>query len=206
MMAEVIHALSVMTQGEAIVVTDVGQHQMVTSRYYGYKRPRTNITSGGAGTMGFALPAALGAKLAQPSEVVVAVIGDGGFQMTIQELGTIMQYEVPVKIIVLNNGFLGMVRQWQQLFHSKRYSFTEIQNPDFVQIAGAYGIPAMKVERREDLVDGLKAMLGAKTPYFLEVVVGREDNVFPMIPAGAGVADMLLEAPQAKDVNLTGNP
>jgi acetolactate synthase-1/2/3 large subunit len=206
MMAEVIHALSVMTQGEAIVVTDVGQHQMVTSRYYGYKRPRTNITSGGAGTMGFALPAALGAKLAQPSEVVVAVIGDGGFQMTIQELGTVMQYEVPVKIIVLNNGFLGMVRQWQQLFHSKRYSFTEIQNPDFVQIAGAYGIPAMKVERREDLVDGLKAMLGAKTPYFLEVVVGREDNVFPMIPAGAGVADMLLEAPQAKDVNLTTKP
>ena len=195
MMAEVIHELSTITNGNAVIVTDVGQHQMVTSRYYQYKRQRTNITSGGAGTMGFALPAALGAKLAKPEEEVIAVIGDGGFQMTIQELGTIMQYEIPVKILVLNNNFLGMVRQWQQLFHNKRYSFTEMQNPNFAQIADAYGIPSRVVSRKEDLTDALSEMLNAKTSWFLEVVVGREDNVFPMIPAGAGVADMLLELP-----------
>ncbi len=195
MMAEVIHALSELTGGKAIIVTDVGQHQMVTSRYYSYKRPRTNVTSGGAGTMGFALPAALGAKLAMPKEQVVAVIGDGGFQMTIQELGTIMQYDIPVKIIVLNNNFLGMVRQWQQLFHSRRYSFTEMQNPDFIQIAQAYRIPSRKVTQKDELHDALEAMLTSKTSFFLEVVVGREDNVFPMIPAGAGVAEMLLEIP-----------
>ncbi|HEY5747255.1 MAG TPA: biosynthetic-type acetolactate synthase large subunit [Chryseolinea sp.] len=195
-MAEVIHHLSNFTKGEAVVVTDVGQHQMTTSRYYQYKAPRTNVTSGGAGTMGFALPAAMGAKLGTPEKQVVAVIGDGGYQMTVQELGTIMQYKIPVKIIVLNNNFLGMVRQWQQLFHGKRYSFTEMQNPDFVKLAEAYSIPARKVEAREDLQGALKEMLDAKTPYFLEVVVGKEDNVFPMVPAGAGVADVLLEAPK----------
>ena len=166
---------------------------MVTSRYYKYKNPRTNVTSGGAGTMGFALPASMGAKLAMPHKQVVAVIGDGGFQMTIQELGTIMQYKIPVKILVLNNNFLGMVRQWQQLFHGKRYSFTEMENPDFVKIANAYGIQARKVERREDLEEALKEMLASKTSYFLEAVVGKEDNVFPMVPAGASVADVLLE-------------
>jgi acetolactate synthase-1/2/3 large subunit len=145
--------------------------------------------------MGFALPAAMGAKLGIPEKQVVAVIGDGGYQMTIQELGTIMQYKIPVKIIVLNNNFLGMVRQWQQLFHDKRYSFTEMQNPDFVKIAEAYSIPAKKVEDRAHLQDALKEMLAAKTPYFLEVVVGKEDNVFPMVPAGAGVSDVLLEPP-----------
>ncbi|MBA4056028.1 MAG: acetolactate synthase, large subunit, biosynthetic type, partial [Marivirga sp.] len=197
-MAEVINHLSNFTKGEAIVVTDVGQHQMTTSRYYKYKNPRTNVTSGGAGTMGFALPAAMGAKIGIPEKEVIAVIGDGGYQMTVQELGTIMQYKIPVKIVVLNNNFLGMVRQWQQLFHGKRYSFTEMQNPDFVKLAEAYSIPAKKVEAREDLQAAIKEMLAAKTPYFLEVVVGKEDNVFPMVPAGAGVSDVLLEAPKAE--------
>src|SRR5687768_2522481 len=195
-MGEVINQLSMQTNGEAIVVTDVGQHQMTTSRYYKYKNPRTNVTSGGAGTMGFALPAAMGAKLGLPSKQVVAVIGDGGYQMTIQELGTIMQYKIPVKILVLNNNFLGMVRQWQQLFHEKRYSFTEMANPDFVKVAEAYNIPARKVEKREDLQAAIKEMLEATTPYFLEAVVGKEDNVFPMVPAGAGVGEVLLEAPK----------
>jgi acetolactate synthase I/II/III large subunit len=195
MMAEVINCLSNKTKGEAIVVTDVGQHQMVTSRYYKYRNPRTNVTSGGAGTMGFALPAAMGAKLAMPHKQVVAVIGDGGYQMTVQELGTIMQYKIPVKILVLNNNFLGMVRQWQQLFHSKRYSFTEMDNPNFVKIAEAYNITARKVEKREELEAAMQEMLDAKTSYFLEVVVGKEDNVFPMVPAGAGVGEVILEIP-----------
>lgn len=194
-MGEVINHLSKMTNGEAIVVTDVGQHQMTTSRYYKYRQPRTNVTSGGAGTMGFALPAALGAKLGMPQKQVVAVIGDGGFQMTLQELGTIMQYEIPVKVIVLNNSFLGMVRQWQQLFHEKRYSATEMVNPDFIRIAQAYNIPAVKVEKREDLVPTMKKMLEATTPFFVEVVVGKEDNVFPMVPAGGCVTDCMLEPP-----------
>jgi acetolactate synthase-1/2/3 large subunit len=195
-MAEVIMHLSKQTNGEAIMVTDVGQHQMIASRYYQFKNPRTNVTSGGAGTMGFALPAAMGAKLAMPQQQVVAVIGDGGYQMTVQELGTIMQYKIPVKIMVLNNNFLGMVRQWQQLFHSRRYSFTEMQNPDFVKLAQAYSIPARKVVNREDLDAAMREMLEATTPYFLEVVVGKEDNVFPMVPAGAGVSEVLLEIPK----------
>ncbi len=195
-MGEVVHLLSEFTKGEAVVVTDVGQHQMTTSRYYQYKAPRTNVTSGGAGTMGFALPAAIGAAYGAPSKQVVAVIGDGGYQMTIQELGTIMQYKIPVKILILNNNFLGMVRQWQELFHSKRYSFTEMDNPDFVKIAEAYSIKANKVTKREDLASAIKEMLNEKGPYFLEAVVGKEDNVFPMVPAGASVSDILLEAPQ----------
>lgn len=194
-MAEVVYMLSQLTKGEAVVVTDVGQHQMVTSRYYQYKNPRTNVTSGGAGTMGFALPAALGAKVAAPHQQVVAIIGDGGYQMTIQELGTIMQYKIPVKILILNNNFLGMVRQWQQLFHGKRYSFTEMDNPDFVKIADAYKIPGAKVTEQKDLEEALKKMLAAETSYFLEVVVEKEDNVFPMVPAGAGVAEVILEIP-----------
>jgi acetolactate synthase-1/2/3 large subunit len=197
-MGEVINHLSKLTNGEAVVVTDVGQHQMVTSRYYRYKNPRTSITSGGAGTMGFALPAAMGAKLGAPEKQVVAVIGDGGYQMTVQELGTIMQYKIPVKILVLNNSFLGMVRQWQQLFHEKRYSFTEMVNPNFVKLAEAYSIPASKVEHRKDLQSALKEMLDAKGPYFLEAVVGKEDNVFPMVPAGGCVSDVMLEPPGKK--------
>ncbi|HEY0651767.1 MAG TPA: biosynthetic-type acetolactate synthase large subunit [Chryseosolibacter sp.] len=198
MMGEVINHLSNITKGEAIVVTDVGQHQMVTSRYYKFKQPRTQVTSGGAGTMGFALPAALGAKLAMPHKEVIAVIGDGGYQMTVQELGTIMQYKIPVKILVLNNSFLGMVRQWQQLFHEKRYSFTEMQNPDFIKLAEAYSIPAKKVSTHESLESALKEMIDAKTPFFLEAVVGKEDNVFPMVPAGGCVSDVLLEPPGKK--------
>ena len=196
-MGEVINHLSNQTKGEAILVTDVGQHQMTASRYYQFKNPRTNVTSGGAGTMGFALPAAMGAKLAIPKQQVVAVIGDGGYQMTVQELGTIMQYKIPVKIIVLNNSFLGMVRQWQQLFHEKRYSCTEMVNPDFIKLAEAYSIPARKVVNRENLQDGIREMLEAKTPYFLEVVVGKEDNVFPMVPAGASVSEIILEIPNS---------
>ena len=196
-MGEVINHLSDITNGEAIMVTDVGQHQMTASRYYRFKNPRTNVTSGGAGTMGFALPAAMGAKLGAPDNQVVAIIGDGGYQMTIQELGTIMQYKIPVKIIVLNNSFLGMVRQWQQLFHDKRYSFTEMINPDFIKIADAYNIPARKVEDRKDLLDAMNEMIEAQTPYFLEVVVEKEDNVFPMVPAGASVSDIILEIPKA---------
>lgn len=196
-MSEVIHRLSNLTNGDAIVVTDVGQHQMVTSRYIKLRDPRTHITSGGAGTMGFALPAAMGAATAVPGKQVVAVIGDGGYQMTVQELGTIMQYKIPVKILVLNNNFLGMVRQWQQLFHGKRYSFTEMTNPDFIKLAAAYDIPARKVTQREDLNSALEEMLNASTSFFLEVVVGKEDNVFPMVPAGAGVSEVLLEIPKS---------
>lgn len=201
-MAEVIHELSRSADPSTIIATDVGQHQMVTSRYYPYRNPRTHITSGGAGTMGFALPAAIGAKLAMPGCPVVAVIGDGGFQMTMQELGTIMQYGIPVKVLILNNSFLGMVRQWQQLFHGKRYSFTDLANPDFTAIAAAYGVNARRVDRREDLSDSIREMLDSPSSYFLEVHVGKEENVFPMIPAGAGVADMLLEAPRTEPATM----
>ncbi len=192
-MAEVIFLLDEITKGDAVIVTDVGQHQMVTSRYFHYKHPKTNVTSGGLGTMGFALPAAMGAKMGTPHKQVVAIIGDGGFQMTLQELGTIAQYNIPVKIIVLNNEFLGMVRQWQQLFFEGRYSFTEMSNPDFVKLNEAYGIKARKVIDRNELRDVLKEMLEFDGPYFLEVKVEKEENVFPMIPTGAAVCDMVLE-------------
>lgn len=195
-MAEVIHKISEMTKGEAILVTDVGQHQMVACRYYKFKNPLTQVTSGGAGTMGFALPAAMGAKMGKPDQQVVAVIGDGGFQMTVQELGTIMQYKIGVKILVLNNNFLGMVRQWQQLFHEKRYSFTEMSNPDFIRLNEAYGISAERVTERDELDGALKRFLESDSTRFLEVVVGKEDNVFPMVPAGSGVAEVILEVPK----------
>lgn len=197
-MAEVIHELARQTDPATIITTDVGQHQMVTSRYYPFRTPRAHITSGGAGTMGFALPAAIGAKLAMPDRQVVAIIGDGGFQMTLQELGTIMQYGIPVKILVLNNNFLGMVRQWQELFHAKRYSFTDLVNPDFSRLAEAYGIQARRLERREELPDFIQDMLASPDAFLLDVAVEREENVFPMIPAGAAVSDMLLEAPIAE--------
>ena len=194
LMGEVVNELTEQTKGEAILVTDVGQHQMVASRYFKFKNPRTNITSGGAGTMGFALPAAIGAKLGEMNKEVIAVIGDGGFQMTVQELGTIMQYNIPVKIVLLNNNFLGMVRQWQQLFFDKRYSFTEMKNPNFVALTEAYNIPAKKITERHELRSAVREMLAHQGPYLLEVVVEKEENVFPMVPTGAGVGEILLEA------------
>ncbi|SEM19835.1 acetolactate synthase, large subunit [Chitinophaga rupis] len=192
-MAEVIRLISEKTGGHAVLVTDVGQHQMVASRYYGFKDPNTNITSGGMGTMGFALPASMGAKMGAPEKEVVAIIGDGCFQMTLQELGTIYQSEIGVKIVILNNNFLGMVRQWQQLFFDKRYSSTEMINPDFVQIAKGFYIPGRKVTDRADISAAIDEMLNHKGAYLLEVVVEQEDNVFPMVPSGASIADIRLE-------------
>lgn len=191
-MGEVIKTLNDLTQGNAIIVTDVGQHQMVACRYAQYNKTRSNITSGGLGTMGYALPAAIGAAYGDPSRTTVAIIGDGGFQMTIQELGTIMQFKPNVKLLILNNNFLGMVRQWQQLFHEKRYSFVDIQSPDFVQVAKGYGIPGQSVSQRENLEAALKAMLHHEGSYLLEVMVGKENNVFPMVPQGRGVAECVL--------------
>jgi acetolactate synthase-1/2/3 large subunit len=191
-MAEVVDLLSKKTDGKAIIVTDVGQHQMIASRYYKYTGYRNNITSGGLGTMGFALPAAIGAKLGNPENTVVAIIGDGGFQMTIQELGTILQAEVDVKILILNNNFLGMVRQWQQLFFDRRYSFTEIVNPNFTAIAKAYSVDASKIEQRLELDEALDQMLNSNSAYLLEVVVQREENVFPMVATGASVSEIRL--------------
>ncbi len=192
-MAEVIDMISTRTAGNAIIVSDVGQHQMVTSRYFKYQQPNTNITSGGLGTMGFALPAAIGAKLGKPDMQVIAIIGDGGFQMTLQELGTIFQSKVPVKIIILNNQFLGMVRQWQQLFFDKRYSFTEMINPDFTAIAKGFYIDATKLESRENLSAAIDTMLNHKDAYLLEIIVEKEENVFPMIPTGASISKIRLE-------------
>ena len=192
-MAEVIKSINDNTNGESILVTDVGQHQMVACRYTKFNQSKSNITSGGLGTMGFALPAAFGAKIGDPDREVIAVIGDGGFQMTIQELGTIFQSEAAVKIVILNNNFLGMVRQWQQLFFDKRYASTEMINPDFVAIAKGYFIEAKKVEKREELNDEIKKMIEHKGPYLLEVIIEKEDNVFPMIPSGSSVSDVRLE-------------
>ncbi|MDZ4809397.1 MAG: biosynthetic-type acetolactate synthase large subunit [Bacteroidota bacterium] len=191
-MGEVIKLVNELTNGDAIIVTDVGQHQMVACRYAKYNQTKSNVTSGGLGTMGFALPAAIGAKFGDPKRIVVAVIGDGGFQMTLQELGTIMQFNVDVKILILNNEFLGMVRQWQELFHEKRYSFTDITSPDFVQVAKAYRIEGKSVKERKDLKGALTEMLNHKGSYLLEVMVGKENNVFPMVPQGKGVAEVVL--------------
>ena len=191
-MGETIEMINKHSKGDAIMVSDVGQHQMFTCRYSKFNQSKSNITSGGLGTMGFALPAAIGAKMGQPDREVVAIIGDGGFQMTIQELGTIFQTRVPVKIVVLNNEFLGMVRQWQQLFFDKRYASTEMINPNFIAIAEGYYIKAKKVTKREDLDAAVAEMLASKEAYFLEVMVEKENNVFPMIPTGASVADIRL--------------
>jgi len=192
-MGEVIRELNELTGGNAIIVSDVGQHQMVACRYAIFNQSKSNITSGGLGTMGFGLPAAIGAKFGSPSRTVVAVIGDGGFQMTLQELGTIMQFNVEVKIIILNNRFLGMVRQWQQLFHDKRYSFVDITSPDFVALARAYHIEGNSVSERSQLKDALKAMIEHKGPYLLEVFTGKENNVFPMVPQGCSVSEIRLK-------------
>ena len=192
-MGEVIKLLNETTKGDAIVVTDVGQHQMVACRYAEYNKTRSNITSGGLGTMGFALPAAIGAKFGDLDRQVIAIIGDGGIQMTIQELGTIMQSEVDIKILILNNQFLGMVRQWQQLFHDKRYSFVDIASPDYVTVAKGYRIEGASVCKRDELTDAVKKMLNHKGAYLLEVMVGKENNVFPMVPQGCGVSEIRLK-------------
>ena len=192
-MGEVIRTLFEKTTNNPIIVTDVGQHQMVTCRYSKFAKSKSSITSGGLGTMGFCLPAAIGAKLGKPDRTVIAVIGDGGFQMTIQELGTIFQTKVDIKIMILNNHFLGMVRQWQQLFFDKRYSATEMDNPDFQTIAKGYGIASKKVDKREDLAGAVEEMLSHEGSYLLEVSVGKENNVFPMVPAGCSVSDIRLE-------------
>ena len=192
-MGEAVRIVGEKTNHEAILVTDVGQHQMIASRYFKFRQPRSNVTSGGLGTMGFGLPASIGAQLAAPDRTVITFIGDGGFQMSIQELGTISQDNIPVKMIILNNNFLGMVRQWQQLFFEKRYSFTGLKNPDFITIAKGYGIEGHKVESRDDLEGSIHKMIDHKGPYLLEVMIEKEDNVFPMVPSGASVSEVILE-------------
>ncbi len=192
-MAEVVRRVSEITNNEAIVVTDVGQHQMFACRYSKFKNTKSFISSGGLGTMGFGLPAAIGAKLGAPEKDVVCFSGDGGFQMTMQELGTIMEYGINVKAIILNNGFLGMVRQWQDLFFDKRYASTPMMSPDFGKISSAYDIEYKKVTERDNLVSSLKEMLSHDGSFVLEVKVKEELNVFPMIPGGAAVTDVRLK-------------
>ena len=192
-MAEVLKEINIQSEGKAAIVSDVGQHQMIACRYADFNVTKSNITSGGLGTMGFGFPAAIGAKMAAPDREVVSISGDGGYQMTIQELGTIFQQKAAVKVVVLNNDFLGMVRQWQQLFFDKRYASTEMVNPNFVAIAEGYYIKARKVTKREDLAEAVAEMMQSKEAYFLEVCVEKEDNVFPMIPSGASVSDIRLE-------------
>jgi len=191
-MGEVVSMVSDLTKGDAIIVTDVGQNQMSVARYYKFTQPNSLVTSGGMGTMGFGLPAAVGAKTGQPGKQVIAFLGDGGFQMTIQELGTILHYKIPVKIIILNNSFLGMVRQWQDMFFKKRYASTELVNPDFVMIAGGFSIPAGKVTKREELKKSLTELLDAKGPYLLDIQIEKEGNVLPMVEPGASVSEVTL--------------
>ena len=196
-MAEVVHKLSEKTRGEAVMVTDVGQNQMDVARYYEFKYSHSHITSGGLGTMGFALPAGIGAQLGQPDREVVSISGDGGFQMNIQELGVIAQEDIPLKIIVLNNSWLGMVRQWQELFYEQRYSFTNITSPDFMVLAQAYGIQCSRASTHQELESGMEHMLASNKAYILEVEVEKQTNVFPMVPAGAAVDDIILSAEEA---------
>lgn len=192
-MGEVIEEINLASNNDAVIVSDVGQHQMIACRYAKFSKTKSNITSGGLGTMGFALPAAIGAKMGAMDREVVAIIGDGGYQMTIQELGVIFQHNIPVKIVVLNNDHLGMVRQWQELFFEKRYASTVMVNPDFVKIAEGYSIEAKRVSERKDLKATIQEMMSSKNPYFLEVKVEQEDNVFPMIPSGASVSEIRLQ-------------
>jgi acetolactate synthase-1/2/3 large subunit len=193
-MGEVVRLATNLTANKAVIVTDVGQNQMAAARYARFNQSRSWVTSGGLGTMGFGLPAAMGAKMGAPGKDVILFVGDGGIQMTIQELGTIAQEKLAVKIVILNNDFLGMVRQWQELFFEKRYSFTEINSPDFVKLADAYGIPGAVVSDRKDLEPAMKAMIACEGPYLLEVKIEQEDNIFPMVPAGATVSNCLLGA------------
>ncbi len=193
LMSEVIQAINRYKKEDAILTVDVGQHQMVTSRYFEFDSYKSNVQSGGLGTMGFGLPSAVGAKIGAPERQVISISGDGGFQMNIQELGTIMQEGIEVKILVLNNKFLGMVRQWQELFFDKRYSFTDMKSPNLVQLANSYGIHAKSIDQRTDLETSINEFLNAKGSYLLEIVVEKEDNVFPMMPTGAAVDEVRLK-------------
>ena len=189
---EVLKAIDDILQGDTIVVTDVGQHQMWAAQYFTYKNPDSIVTSGGAGTMGFGLPAAIGAQIGAPDKKVVLIVGDGGFQMTLQELMMIKQYNLPVKVVILNNSYLGMVRQWQELFKDRRYSFVDLEiNPDFIKIAEAYGIKNAKLTNKEDLRTKLKDLILSDEGVLIECVVEKEENVFPMIPAGKTVSQMI---------------
>jgi acetolactate synthase-1/2/3 large subunit len=192
-MGEVVKRISEMTNGEAIVVTDVGQNQMMAARYYDFMKANSFVTSGGLGTMGFGIPAAIGAKIAAPDREVILFVGDGGFQMTIQELATIKQLEMPIKIVLLNNNFLGMVRQWQEMFFNKRYSYTKMKNPDFIKIAEGYSLRAEKVSKRDELNTAIEAMLSSEETFILEVMVEHENNVMPMIPSGESVSNIRLK-------------
>ncbi|UOF94273.1 MAG: biosynthetic-type acetolactate synthase large subunit [Bacteroides sp.] len=192
-MGEVINMLSIKTKGNAIIVADVGQHQMYAARYYKYLNNNSYITSGGLGTMGFAIPASLGVQIGSPNQQVIVIVGDGGFQMTMQELGTISQYKLPIKIIILNNQYLGMVRQWQQLFFEKRYSFVSMQNPDFCKIADGFNIKNLLVKERHNLSNALDKMINSKEAFLLTIFVGKELNVFPMVPTGSSVSDIRLK-------------
>jgi acetolactate synthase-1/2/3 large subunit len=192
-MGEVVRAVSEATRHEAILVTDVGQNQMMAARYFKYTKNRSIVTSGGLGTMGFGLPAAVGATFGCPDRTVCLFMGDGGLQMSIQELGTIMEQQAPVKMILMNNNYLGNVRQWQKMFFGGRYSFTPMVNPDYMQIAGAYGIPSRRVINREDLQEAVQEMLATDGPFLLEACVVEEGNVMPMTPPGGTVNEMLLE-------------
>ena len=190
-MGQAVAAISDICKEEMVIVTDVGQHQMFCARYSRFSKSRSLITSGGLGTMGFGLPAAIGAKFGAPERVVVAVTGDGGFQMTVQELGTIMQTGINLKMVILNNSFLGMVRQWQELFFDKRYSSTEMNNPDFTAIASAYGIQSSKISDIVELESGVEKMINSEKAYLLEIIVDKEENVFPMVPSGASLDDII---------------
>jgi len=190
---QVVEQIYEATKGDAIITTEVGQHQMWTAQYYKFNRPRTLVTSGGLGTMGFGLPAAVGAQIGRPDALIFDISGDGSFQMNSQELATAVAYQLPIKIAILNNGFLGMVRQWQQLFHGGRYSQTDLLavNPDFVKLAEAYGVLGLRVERPEEVRPALDKAIATPGPVLIDFIVDREENVFPMVPPGGTLDNMM---------------